>query len=71
MSWTVLWRIRNSLIEEILKNLTRKLFGKPKIKSTIIKSKEGKKLIEDEELADRWQQYVEELYSDSEALEEL
>ena len=30
-----------------------------------------KKLIEDEEIADRWQQYVEELYSDSEGLEEL
>ena len=48
--------------------LIRKLFGKPKIKSNIIKSKEGKTLVEDEEIAERWQQYVEELYNDSEEL---
>jgi len=30
---------------------------KPKLKSTIIESKERKTLIEDEEIADRWQQY--------------
>jgi hypothetical protein len=44
------------LIEEILKryNLIRKLSGKPKIKNTIIESKEGKTLTEDEEIADRW-----------------
>jgi len=39
-------------------NLIRKFFGKPKIKHTIIESKEGKTLIEDEEIADRWQQYI-------------
>ena len=37
----------------------------------IIESKEGKILIEGEEIADRWQQYTEELYNDSEELEEL
>jgi hypothetical protein len=44
---------------------------KPKIKHNIIESKEIKTLIEDEEIADRWQQYIEELYNDSEELEEL
>jgi len=44
-------------------------FGKPKIKHTVIESKEGKTLIEDKEIAGRWQQYIEELY-DSEELEE-
>ena len=63
--------IENSLIGEILNNLIRKLFGKVKLKSTIIKSKEETTVIEDEEIADRWQQYVEELYIDSEELEEL
>ena len=29
------------------------------------------KLIEDEEIADIWQQYIEELYNDSEEIEEL
>ena len=38
---------------------------------TIIEWKEEKTLIEDEEIADRWQQYIEELYNDSEELEEL
>ena len=52
-------------------NLIRKLFGNPKIKNTIIETQEGKTLIEDEEIADRWQQYIKELYNDSEALEEL
>ena len=33
--------------------------------------KEKLLLIEDEEIADRWQQYIEELYNDSEELEEL
>jgi len=52
-------------------NFTRNLFGKTKIKSTIIESKERKTLIEDEEIADRWQLYIEELHNDSEKLEEL
>ena len=52
-------------------NLIRKLFGKAKIKSIIIKSKEGKTLIEYEKKADRWQQNVGELYNDSEELEEV
>jgi len=51
--------------------LLESFFGKPKIKHTIIESKEGKTLIEDEEIADRWQLYIEELYNDSEELEEL
>ena len=50
-------------------NHIRRLFGKPKIKNTIIESKEGKPLIEDEEIEDRWQQYTEESYNDSEELE--
>ena len=41
------------------------------MKNTIIESKEGKTLIEDDEIADRWKQYTEELYNDSEELEEL
>jgi hypothetical protein len=46
-------------------NRIRKDFGKPKIKkNTFIESKEGKTLIEDEEIADRWQQYIAELYND-------
>jgi len=67
-------KLKTSLIEEILKSHTTLLesfFGKPKIKHTIIESKEGKTLIEDEEITDRWQQYIEELYNDSEELEEL
>jgi len=52
-------------------NLIRKLFGKAKIKSIIIKSKEGKTLIEYEKRADRWQQNVGELYNYSEELEEV
>jgi hypothetical protein len=51
-------------------NHIRGLFGKPP-KNTIVESKEGKPLIEDEEIADVWQQYIEELYNDSEELEEL
>jgi len=51
--------------------LIRKFFGKPKIKHNIIESKQRKTLMEDEEIADRWQQYIEELYNDSEELEEL
>ena len=39
-------------------NLIRQLFGTPKIKRNIIKSKEGKTLIEDEEIAERWQLYI-------------
>ena len=46
-------------------NLVRTFFGKPKIKH-IIESKEGKTLIEEEEIEDRWQQYTEELYNGSE-----
>ena len=52
-------------------NFIRNLFGKTKIKSTIIESKERKTLIEDKEIADRWRQYIEELYNDSEKFEEL
>ena len=52
-------------------NLIRNFFGKPIIKHTIMESKEGKTLIEDEEIVDRWQQYIEELYNDSEEHEEL
>jgi hypothetical protein len=40
-----------TLLESFLENLN---------KNSIIKSKEGKTLIEDKEKADRWQQYVEE-----------
>jgi hypothetical protein len=65
-------KLKTSLIKEILKSyLIRKFFGKPKTKHTIIESKEGKTFIEDEEIADRWQQYIEELHNDSEELEEL
>ena len=65
-------KLKANLIEEILKshtNLLGRFFGKSKIKHTNIESKEGKTLIEDEEIADRWQQYIEELYNDSEELE--
>jgi hypothetical protein len=41
------------------------------MKNTIIESKEGKTLIEDDEITDRWKQYIEELYNDSEEPEEL
>ena len=37
----------------------------------ITESKEGKTLIEDEEIAYRWQQYTEELYDDPDELEAL
>jgi hypothetical protein len=37
----------------------------------LLNQKKLKTLIEGEEIADRWQQYVKELYSDSEELEEL
>ena len=52
-------------------NFIRKFFGKPKLKRAIIESKEGKTLIEDEEIAGRWQQYTEELHDDPDELEEL
>jgi len=67
-------KLKTSLIKEILRSHTTLLetfFGKPKIKHTIIETKEGKTLTEDEEIADRWQQYIEELHNDSEELEEL
>ena len=46
----------SNFLESFLENLT---------KNTIIKSKEGKTLLENKEKADRWQQYVGELYNDS------
>jgi hypothetical protein len=52
-------------------SLLEVFFGKPKLKHTIIKSKEGKMLLENEERADRWQHYIEELCNDSDVLEEL
>ena len=66
-------KLKTSLIDEILNNHTTllRLFEKPQTKSTIIKSKEGKTLIQDEEIADRWEQNVGELYNDTEELEEL
>ena len=41
------------------------------MKLAINETKEGKTLIEDEEKADRWQQYIEELYDGADELEEL
>ena len=51
-------------------SLYRLSYPAHKIKSTATKSKEGTTAIEDEEVADRWQQYVEELCNDSQELEE-
>jgi len=36
-----------------------------------MESKKEKLFIEDEERADRWQQYIEELYNDTEELEKV
>jgi len=48
------------------KQITRKFRAYVRDRKT-----EGKTLIEEEEIADRWQQYIEELNSYSEKLEEL
>ena len=52
-------------------SLIRKFFGKPKSKTYYYGIKGGKTLIEDEEITDKQQQYMEELYNDSEELEEV
>ena len=67
-------KLKTSIIEEILKSHTTLLesfLENPRYKNTITESKEGKILTEDEEIADRWQQYIEELHNDSQELEEL
>jgi hypothetical protein len=57
--------LKTSLIEEVLKICATllEIFLENLNKNTIIKSKEGKNLIEDKDKADRWQKYVEELYN--------
>ena len=46
-------------------------FGKRKVKHSNVELREGKSFIENEQIADRWEQYIEELHSDSEELKEL
>jgi len=63
-------KFKTSLIVEILKSHTTLIesFWKPQTKKHYYWIKRRKALIEDEEITDRWQQYVEELYNDSDEL---
>lgn len=52
-------------------NLIRKMFGRHVVRSNIIKSNDMKILMDNDEVADRWKEYVENLYNSAEGFEEI